>query len=510
MPPSIAGLRLAPLPGAVPAWRASVDSDGWRRVCEAVAGSGGRLGALWASDERDRGAGFALHAVLVAFEGLVYVDVRLEGETYADVSDLFPAAGRMQRAIADLMGLRAGMRDTRGWLRHGAWREDAFPLRRDVALDARLPAGDPRYAFVPVEGEGVHEIPVGPVHAGIIEPGHFRFSVVGERVLRLEERLGYTHKGVEKRFESLSLEEGARLAARVSGDSSVAFSWAYAMALETAAACKVPERALWLRALLLERERVANHLGDLGALGNDGGLAFGLAQFSRMKEHLLRNNAALFGHRYLMDRVVPGGVTVDLDAAGADSILAEADRLEDELRTLRTIYYDHAGLQDRCINCGRLTPRTAAALGVVGLAARASGHAIDARVFPGHAPERTSSHAQDPAADCKSRDQDRTRAAARRGVTPGWRPDERRNAATSRSRPRHPACRRWVVQRVRARDSRHQQSLLQPRRAGDKVCRQPAPRRHASRYRAGIAQHGGSAAPYLRSHARAQARRGDR
>src|SRR5216117_3519696 len=179
------------------------------------------------------------------------------------------------------------------------------------------------------------EIPVGPVHAGIIEPGHFRFSVVGERVLRLEERLGYTHKGVEKRFESLSLEEGARLAARVSGDSSVAFSWAYAMALETAAACKVPARALWLRALLLERERVANHLGDLGALGNDGGLAFGLAQFSRMKEDLLRNNTALFGHRYLMDRVVAGGVTVDLDAAGADSILAEADRLEDELRTLR-------------------------------------------------------------------------------------------------------------------------------------------------------------------------------
>src|SRR5256885_1305845 len=306
MPQGIGGLRLAPLPGAVPAWRASVDSDGLRRVCEAVAGSGGRLGALWASDERDRGAGFALHTVLVAFEGLVCVDIRLEGETYADVSDIFPAAGRMQRAIADLMGLRAGMRDTRGWLRHGAWREDAFPLRRDVALDACLPAGDPRYAFVPVEGEGVHEIPVGPVHAGIIEPGHFRFSVVGERVLRLEERLGYTHKGVEKRFESLSLEEGARLAARVSGDSSVAFSWAYAMALETAAACKVPERALWLRALLLERERVANHLGDLGALGNDGGLAFGLAQFSRMKEHLLRNNAALGAHR----RAFRGGVRI--------------------------------------------------------------------------------------------------------------------------------------------------------------------------------------------------------
>jgi len=145
-------------------------------------------------------------------------------------------------------------------------------------------------------------------------------------------------------------------------------------------------RALWLRALLLERERIANHLGDLGYLGNDGGLAFGLAQFSRLKEDLLRTNAALFGHRYLMDRVVPGGVTVDVDGAAANAILAECTRLRAELRTLRAIYYDHAGLQDRCIACGRLKPATAAALGVVGLAARASGHAMDMRVHPGLAP----------------------------------------------------------------------------------------------------------------------------
>src|SRR6266699_991365 len=386
MPPVVGGLRLAPLPGAVPAWRASVDSDGLRRVCEAVAGSGGRLGALWGSDERDRGAGFALRAVLVAFEGLVCVDVRLEGETYADVSDLFPAAGRMQRAIADLMGLRAGMRDTRGWLRHGAWREDAFPLRRDVALDARLPAGDPRYAFVPVEGEGVHEIPVGPVHAGIIEPGHFRFSVVGERVLRLEERLGYTHKGVEKRFESLSLEEGARLAARVSGDSSVAFSWAYAMALETAAACKVPERALWLRALLLERERFANHLGDLGALGNDAGFAFGLSQFTRLKEDLLRANAGAFGARYLNDAVIPGGVAADLADGARQSLLQQVPLLKREISRLRDIYDNHAGMQDRFMACGTVTPALASRLGLTGLAGRASSQCWDLRCDHPHAP----------------------------------------------------------------------------------------------------------------------------
>jgi Ni,Fe-hydrogenase III large subunit len=297
----------------------------------------------------------------------------------------------MQRAAFDLVGLGARGRDgtpadRRGWLRHGAWNAQSHPLRRDVALDERLAPGDPRYAFVAVEGDGVHEIAVGPVHAGIIEPGHFRFSVVGERVLRLEQRLGYTHKGIEKRFESLSLAEGARLAGRVSGDSTVAYAWAYAMALEGMAGARPGARALRLRALLLERERIANHLGDLGFIGNDGGLAFGLAQFSRLKEDMLRTNAALFGHRYLMDRVVPGGVEADVDASAADAILAECTRLRAELRTLRAIYYDHAGLQDRCIGCGRLTPQTAARLGVVGLAARASGHAMDARAHPGYAP----------------------------------------------------------------------------------------------------------------------------
>ena len=144
------------------------------------------------------------------------------------------------------------------------------------------------YPFVAVQGEGVHEIPVGPVHAGIIEPGHFRFSVVGEKVLRLEERLGYVHKGIERRFTELPLLGGQRLAARVSGDSAVAFSWAYCQALEGMAAAYVPARALWLRAIALELERLANHLGDLGAIGNDAGFAFGLAQFSRLKEQLLR------------------------------------------------------------------------------------------------------------------------------------------------------------------------------------------------------------------------------
>ncbi|HLX81349.1 MAG TPA: NADH-quinone oxidoreductase subunit C [Burkholderiales bacterium] len=389
----VAGLKTESLPGATPAWRVRCDAGQWLEACEAVAAAGGRLAALWASDERDLHGGYSAHALLVAHEGLLWLELPVADAAtgYPDLSATFPCAKRMQRAAFDLVGLgalsRAGTRpDARGWLRHGAWTVDTHPLCRDLALDERLAPGDPRYAFVAVEGDGVHEIAVGPVHAGIIEPGHFHFSVVGERVLRLEQRLGYKHKGIEKRFESLSLAEGARLVGRVSGDSTVAYAWAYAMALESMAHAQPGARALRLRALLLERERVANHLGDLGHIGNDGGLAVGLAQFSRLKEDLLRTNAALFGHRYLMDRVVPGGVAIDIDDRGSERILAEADRLEAELRIMRAIYYDHAGLQDRCIGCGRLAPRTAALLGVVGLAARASGHAMDARAYPGFAP----------------------------------------------------------------------------------------------------------------------------
>jgi Ni,Fe-hydrogenase III large subunit len=209
------------------------------------------------------------------------------------------------------------------------------------------------------------------VHAGIIEPGHFRFSIIGERVLRLEERLGYVHKGIEKRFESLSLQQGAKLAGRVSGDSTVAYAWAYAMAAESVAKVTPSNRALWMRALLLERERVANHLGDLGYLGNDVALSFGFAQFWILKEQVLRNNAALFGHRYLMDKIVPGGVNATLDVEGKHIIEQECDLLEREVRLLRGIYDEHAGVQDRFITTGAIPPKLADQLGLCGLAGRA-------------------------------------------------------------------------------------------------------------------------------------------
>jgi Ni,Fe-hydrogenase III large subunit len=332
-----------------------------------------------------------MHAALVVAAGLLIATLPLADETYPDVSSIFPVANRMQRAVFDLLGLRAsGASDTREWLRHAAWSQDVFPLRTDFRrnrVDSTSGTGAlDDYRFVAVAGDGVHEIPVGPVHAGTIEPGHFRFSVIGERVLRLEERLGYKHKGVEKRFESLDVVAGAKLAGRISCDSTVAYAWAYAMAVETACGAEVPLRALWLRALALERERIANHLGDLGFLGNDAGLAFGLAQFSRLKEDMLRLNAELFGHRYLMDRVVPGGVLIDIDPEETMRLRAECEAIAGEIALLRTIYDEHAGLQDRFIGTGRVAPELAARLGLTGLAGRASAQAWDTRAQYPHAP----------------------------------------------------------------------------------------------------------------------------
>ena len=297
-------------------WRGRMEAGQLLALARAVKEEGGQLVALWGSDDRHLDGGFAIHAAFLTGAGLAWASSALPAEApaYPDLAHIFPQADRMQRATFDLLGITASEAvDERKWLRHGAWPANVFPLRKD--FDASQPPihDTDAYPFIRVEGDGVHEIPVGPIHAGTIEPGHFRFSIIGERVLRLEQRLGYTHKGTEKRFEGMDLATGARLAGRVSGDSHSANAWAYCMAVETATASQVPERAVWLRALFLEIERIANHLGDLGYLGNDVALGFGFMQFWRLKEDWLRLSAKLFGHRYLFDCIVPGGVAKDID-----------------------------------------------------------------------------------------------------------------------------------------------------------------------------------------------------
>jgi Ni,Fe-hydrogenase III large subunit len=368
------------LPGA-PGWRTrNVSPQAWIQAAQELAAGSARLAALWASSG-ERGAPI-VRAAFFTGTGPLLLNLPLDDvdSIYPGLEELFPCAARMQRAAADLSGVRASDPDTRPWLRHNAWPPGYRPLVEPRAAPADQESGIDAYEFVRVEGEGVHEIPVGPVHAGIIEPGHFRFSVVGEKVLRLEERLGYAHKGIERRFTELPILEAHRLAARVSGDSAVAFSWAYCQALESLAGVTIPARAAWLRALCLELERVANHLGDLGALGNDAGFAFGLAQFSRLKEQLLRSCAEALGERYLMSAVVPGGSAIDLTGAGAERLRSCCTEVTREALLLRTVYDEHEGVRDRFTDAGTIAPALAARLGLTGLAGRASGQAFDLRI----------------------------------------------------------------------------------------------------------------------------------
>ena len=358
----------------------TVSRDEWRQAAQDIVAGGGRLVTLWAS--RDERAVTRIRATFLAERrGLVLSLPIADPDTpYPGLEDLFPVAARLQRAVADLSGLHSTAADTRPWLRHAAWPQSYRPLIDPPSLESAAEPALDAYEFVRVEGDGVHEIAVGPVHAGTIEPGHFRFSVVGEKVLRLEEHLGYVHKGIEQRFTQLPILEAHRLAARVSGDSAVAFSWAYCQALEGISGTEIPPRAVWLRALYLELERVANHLGDLGALGNDAGFAFGLMQFSRLKEHLLRTNQEALGERYLMDAIVPGGTRQDLTPPILPSLRRCVLEIERQVRTLRVIYDEHEGVRDRFNGAGTVTADLAARLGLTGLAGRASSQAFDLRI----------------------------------------------------------------------------------------------------------------------------------
>ena len=368
-------------PSDVPAY--IVSREGFTKAAKPMSTADGRLVAEWATDESPFGRGFGIFACYS--KGSEYLIVKIEASlsdpTFPTLTKKFVAAYRFERQMNSLMGvIPAGHPDKRPWIKHEDWPEDAYPLRKSFDATKPMPRVEGEYRFIRAEGEGVYEIPVGPVHAGIIEPGHFRFQAVGEDILNLEERLGYTHKGIEKRFESLSWTDGARLAGRVSGDTTVAHTLAYCRALEAMTGCTPPERALWFRALMLERERIANHLGDIGAIANDAAFAFLLYQFSRLREAMLRTSHKLFGHRFMMDRVVPGGVSDDIGPEGKEEILSELDWLSREFERLVPIYDENPSLEDRVRDAGILKSEVAKELGTVGFTARASGQDMDCRI----------------------------------------------------------------------------------------------------------------------------------
>jgi Ni,Fe-hydrogenase III large subunit len=350
--------------------RAVVDATSWIVAADELADGRLTLLALW-------GEPASVHMALTdnAATEVAVLSLDCPDRTYPSIGIRHPPALRLERAINDLFGLSAeDLPDPRPWLDHGSWGV-RFPLtERLAALSKPAP-----YRFLAVEGEGTHEIPVGPVHAGIIEPGHFRFTASGETVVRLEQRLGYTHKGIEGLMGGADLDRGARLAGRVSGDSTVAYAYAFSKAVESALEIVVPDRAAWLRALAGELERLANHLGDIGAICNDASFALMHAHCSVLRESVLRAAGSAFGHRLMRDVIVPGGVVGDLNEDGADIIHATLDNIRLRFPTLVELYDNTASLQDRTFGTGVLKPALASQYAAGGYIGRASGRAFDAR-----------------------------------------------------------------------------------------------------------------------------------
>ena len=348
--------------------RARVDEEGWLKAIDLLAASEATLLGFW-------GEASAVHLALLGERPeVVVVSLECASGKFPSVSARHPPALRLERAIRDLFGLDAvGATDTRPWLDHGVWGK-RVPLGKIAA-----PREEGPYPFLPSEGEGLHQIAVGPVHAGIIEPGHFRFTANGEYVVRLEQRLGYVHKGIESLMSGASLEAGAKLAGRTSGDSTVAYAFAFARAVEAALQIDAPPRATYLRALMAELERLANHFGDIGAICNDASFTMIHAQTAILRERVLRAADAAFGHRLMMDIIVPGGAARDIAREGARAIRVLLVEIRKAFPRLVELYDNTASLQDRTVTSGIVKREYAQTFGAGGYVGRAAGRAFDVR-----------------------------------------------------------------------------------------------------------------------------------
>lgn len=347
------------------------------------------LRLMFATDEREIDGTFKVYVVFsipgIDLFSIIFFSLK-DDLTFPSITRDIPSAHWYEREIRDMFGLiPKGHPDMRRLVFHDSFPENSHPLRKDWKItDFELREwGDGikqkvPYQFMEVEGEGVYEIPVGPVHAGIIEPGHFRFSAVGETIFFLEPRLFYTHKGTEKHFESMSFFEGVKLAERVSGTSSFSHSVAYCTAVERMAGIEITEKAKAVRTLLLELERLYNHIGDIGNMCAGTGLAVGYAKGAIIKERLMQLNQWLTGSRYLRGINKIGGVRSDIFSQ-ADDILFAIDTATKEYKELMKLLLGNISHVERLENTGRLSRDIAQRLGVTGVAARASGISDDIR-----------------------------------------------------------------------------------------------------------------------------------
>jgi Ni,Fe-hydrogenase III large subunit len=350
--------------------RAIVGHEQWVAAANRLATAEWSLFGLW-------GEPGAVHmAVREAATGnFAILSLPCPAGSFPSISRHHAPALRLERTVRDLFGLvPQGLIDSRAWLDHDRW-----GLRHPLGERTEAKPAGSSYAFLGAEGHGLHQIPVGPVHAGIIEPGVFMFTANGETVVRLEERLGYVHKGIEGLMIGADLERAARLSARTSGDSTVAYGWAFALAAETALAIEPPRRAVVLRALMAELERIANHLGDFGAICNDASFAILHAQCGILRERVLRTANICFGHRLMRDAIVPGGTACDLSESGVPATRALVEDIARQLPKLTDLYENTASLLDRTRGTGIVRPELAARYACGGIVGRASGRSFDAR-----------------------------------------------------------------------------------------------------------------------------------
>ncbi len=355
-------------------------------VCSYVyADLGTRLATMICTDERKLGNGFVIRYVFGKENGedvFIFVTSKI-GElisSYPSIALQIPAAYLHEREINDMFGITPiGNPDTRSLVLHERGIKNAFPLRKDFDLKTKMPRQNTEYQFLKVQGESICEIPVGPVHAGIIEPGHFRFSVMGENIIHLETRLFYTHKGIEKLSESMKIDDVLLLSERIAGDESVANSTAFCQAMEKIANVTIPRRSLQIRTIFGELERLYNHMGTLAGISMDVGFAYGSSRLCILKERLMNLNESLCGSRILFGVNKIGGVRCNITNDGKKIIVGSINDILHDFENIITFLKSKSSVIDRLKNTGMIPKKSAQDLGLVGIAARCVGIDVDTR-----------------------------------------------------------------------------------------------------------------------------------
>ncbi|MCF6093064.1 NADH-quinone oxidoreductase subunit C [Microaerobacter geothermalis] len=346
--------------------------------------SNARLFTMVGNDEREIHGNFVLYYTFLIDGSKDLITLKASvpenDPCFPSIASQFPAANWYEREVRDLLGLvPLHHPDPRPLVLHGDWPEGLYPLRKEFSADLKPPRVESRETFMEYEGEGITQIPVGPIHAGIIEPGHFRFGAMGDTILHLDARLFYTHRGLEKSSEGKSVQHALLIAERICGVCSLSHAVSFAQAVEALAQAEVPVRGLYLRSLFLELERLYNHIGDIGNLCAGIGFSFGTSQGAIMKERMMQLNEKLTGHRFLRGMISLGGVKQDLSEEDRKGTLATLENIETQFRRLMDILLNHDIVIDRMKTTGILTKEMADSIQVVGPAARASGRNIDVR-----------------------------------------------------------------------------------------------------------------------------------